>query len=264
MQKPRIVLKVGSSNLCNGIIIDKMQIKALAHIIHNLKTKFDVILVSSGAVASGYTALQLDKNTTQNRQALASIGQPLLIDAYREAFVEHNICISQILLVWRNFDSREQTRLARDTIDTLLAHNVLPIINENDTVGTDEMRFGDNDRLGAYATYYFGAKLLVILSDIDGYFDKNPHQYEDAKILPIVHSIPSKALEEAHSPHEEFATGGIVTKLLAADFLLQHKCMMFLSHGRKLNVLEDFLLHNKHYSGTLFCPKNSNGLGELM
>ena len=254
MQKTRIVLKVGSSNLSNGKIIDKAQIKALAQIIYELRECFDVILVSSGAMASGYTALQIDKNIMHNKQALASIGQPLLMESYREAFREYNIYVAQLLLVWRDFDSRKHTAFAQNTIDTLLAHNVLPIINENDTIATDEMIFGDNDRLGAYVAHYFGAKLLVILSDIDGYFDKNPHQHTDAKIIPIVHSIPQEALQGRHSPHAGFATGGIVTKLLAADFLLGHKGMMFLSNGRKLDVLRDFLLHHNHRCGTLFCP----------
>ncbi len=264
MQKPRIVLKIGSSNLCNGKIIDKTQIKALAQIISELKMRFDVMLVSSGAVASGHTTLHIDRNTLQNKQALASIGQPLLMESYREALKDYAIPAAQLLLVWRDFDSRKNTTFAKDTIDTLLAHNALPIINENDTIATDEMVFGDNDRLGAYVTYYFGAKLLIILSDIDGYFDKNPHQYDDAQILPIVHSIPSQALEQTHSPHGDFATGGIVTKLIAADFLLQRKCMMFLSHGRKLDVLRDFLLHNKQSSGTLFCPADSQGIKTLI
>lgn len=264
MHKPRVVLKVGTSNLCNGKVIDTIQIQALAQLIAEIKQNYDVILVSSGAVASGYTALQLNKNILQNKQALTSIGQPLLMESYRQAFKEYNICIAQLLFIWRDFDSRKHTSYAQNTIDTLLKHNVLPIINENDTIATDELVFGDNDRLGAYVAYYFGAKLLVILSDIDGYFDKNPHQYTDAKILPIVHSIPQDALEEGHSPNDGFATGGIVTKLLAADFLLQRQCMMFLSHGRKLNVLRDLLLHRKHTSGTLFCPKQSQGLTETL
>lgn len=264
MQKPRIVLKVGSSNLCNGKIIDKAQIQALAEIISELKVKYDVILVSSGAVASGHTALHIDRSVLQNKQALASIGQPLLMESYRNAFTQYDIVIAQVLLVWRDFDSRRHTDYAKNTIDTLLAHNVLPIINENDTIATDEIVFGDNDRLGAYVAHYFGAKLLVILSDIDGYFDKNPHHHADAKILAKVHSIPPHALEQIHSPHGDFATGGIVTKLMAADFLLQHQCMMFLSHGRKLNVLRDFLLHKSHTSGTLFCPLDSQGIEALI
>ncbi|TLD96023.1 glutamate 5-kinase [Helicobacter jaachi] len=264
MQKVRIVLKVGTSNLCNGEEIDKGQILNLAQIISELKVRFDVILVSSGAMASGYTKLQIPRDCVQNRQALASIGQPLLMESYRVALEQCNILSAQLLLTGGDFDSRKSTHFARNTIDVLLAHNVLPIINENDATATSELIFGDNDRLSAHVAHYFDAKLLVILSDIDGYFDKNPHQYPDAKILPIVHSISESALQESHTPHSHFATGGIVTKLMAADFLLKRNGMMFLSHGRKLDILRDLLLHGLQRSGTLFCPLDSRGLKALV
>lgn len=263
MHKPRIVIKIGSSNLCNGEMIDEGQINALAKLISEIKNRFDVILVSSGAVASGYTRVQLDKSTLQNKQALASIGQPLLMESYRKAFAQFDIPTAQILLAGHDFDSRKSTAFARNTIDALLANNALPIINENDAIATNELVFGDNDRLSAHAAYYFGAKLLAILSDIDGYFDKNPHTDSTAKLLSQVHTIPQNALNQSHTPHSSFATGGIVTKLMAADFLLQRHCMMFLSHGRKLDVLKNFLLHNIQDSGTLFCPVDSKGLQEL-
>lgn len=253
MQKPRIVLKVGTSNLCNGEVIDKAQFSALANIIHELRSRYDVLLVSSGAIASGYTQIKLDKNILQNRQALASVGQHLLMESYIKAFSAHKITTAQILLAGHNFKSQKHTAFAKSTIDTLLANQILPIINENDPVCINEIIFGDNDRLSAHVAYHFGARLLVILSDIDGYFDKDPHRHDDAKLIKVVNSIKKDALKQAHSPHEKFSTGGIVTKLMAADFLLKKQRMMFLSHGRKLEVLRDFLLSFNHSSGTLFC-----------
>lgn len=255
--KPRVVLKVGSSNLCNGDFIDRGQIDALAELIAALKMRYDVILVSSGAVASGFTLLPIDKSSLQNKQALASIGQPLLMESYHQAFQAHHIPTAQLLLCGHDFDSRKSTAFARDTINALLANNALPIINENDAIATSELIFGDNDRLSAHIAYYFGAALLVILSDIDGYFDKNPHTHKDAKILPLVHSISESSLTQSHSPHEKFATGGIVTKLMAADFLLQRKRAMFLSHGRKLEHIKSLLLQGESAIGTLFCPQDS-------
>lgn len=252
--KPRIVLKVGTSILCNGEFIDDNQIKALAALIATLKARYDVLLVSSGAVASGYTKLRIDKSSMQNKQALASIGQPLLMKSYALAFAPYEIPTAQLLLAGHDFDSRKSTAFARGTIDALLAHNALPIINENDPIATSELVFGDNDRLSAHVAHYFGARLLVILSDIDGYFDKNPHEFANARILPRVDSIPQSALDEKHTPHGSFATGGIVTKLMAADFLLKRGGAMFLSHGRKLEVVENLLLREIQSSGTLFCP----------
>ncbi|TLD81762.1 glutamate 5-kinase [Helicobacter sp. MIT 05-5293] len=258
--KHRIVLKVGSSTLCDGTTIHTDQMNALATLIKDLRQYYDVILVSSGAVAIGHTKLCINKNTLQNKQALASIGQPLLIESYRKSFESHQIHIAQLLLAGHDFDSRKSTDFARGTIDALLANNVLPIINENDAIAISEIVFGDNDRLSAYIAYYFGAKLLIILSDIDGYFDKNPHQYDDAKILSLVNHIPQQTLEAQHTPHGQFATGGIVTKLMAADFLLQKGSAMFLSHAHKLHIVRDLLLEHKQTSGTLFCPKDSQGL----
>ena len=261
--KHRIVLKVGSSILCDGKAIDSHQISALATLIADLFLYYEIILVSSGAMASGYTQLQIDKHILQNKQALSSIGQPLLMETYRKAFESHQICTAQLLLAGHDFDSRKRTDFARNTINTLLAHNILPIINENDATAVSEIVFGDNDRLSAHIAHYFNAKLLIILSDIDGYFDKNPHQHNDAKILPLVHQIPRESLKAKHSPHGEFATGGIVTKLMAADFLLQKGDKMFLSHGRKLEIIRKLLLEQKQLSGTLFYPADSKGLDDL-
>lgn len=255
--KERVVLKVGSSNLCNGEIIDQNQIAALSALIYDLRAKYDVILVSSGAAASGYTQMQIDKSSIQNKQALASVGQPLLMESYRKAFATYDIVTAQLLLSGHDFDSRKRTGFAARTIDVLLANGVLPIINENDVIAITEFNFGDNDRLSAHVAHFFNAKLLVILSDIDGYFDKNPHEHKNAHIFPIIHSIPKEAMSQSHTPHGIFATGGIVTKLMAADFLLKRDKMMFLSHGRKLDVVRELLLNGNQTSGTLFCVKDS-------
>ena len=249
--KPKIVLKVGSSNISNGQRIDEDKIAAIARLISELRARYDVLLVSSGAVASGYTRLKIDKSLLPNKQALASIGQPLLMQTYRTRFQEYGIEVAQILLTKNNFDSRTQTKCAKDCIDTLLAHSILPIINENDSTALTEF-VGDNDRLSAYVAHYFGAQLLVILSDIDGYFDKNPALDSNAKIRPQVERIDPAELEAPHTPNASFATGGIVTKLMAAHFLLKRDKAMFLTNGNNLEVLRALLLEGRQTSGTLF------------
>ena len=125
-------------------------------------------------------------------------------------------------------------------------------INENDTIATDELAFGDNDQLSAHSTFYFQADILVILSDIQGYFDKNPTIFKDAKIRKIVNKIDEKDLIQEVSPNNQFATGGIVTKLRAAKFLMDNNLPMFLTSGFDLSGIKDFLLLGKHNSGTLF------------
>lgn len=248
----RIVIKVGTSNLSDGQKIWIEAIERIAQSIAKLSCQFEIILVTSGAVASGYTKLRLDRSKIMCKQALASIGQPLLLETYRKVFEKYGILNAQILLCGHDFDSRSCTQNAKDTIEVLLSNKVLPIINENDALATAELKFGDNDRLSAHVAYYFDADLLVILSDIDGYYDKNPHEFSDAKLLKHISSIPEEKLKTDYDPHGHFATGGIVTKLIAADFLIQRGKRMFLCNGQKLEMLEKFLLEGIQESGTVF------------
>jgi glutamate 5-kinase len=248
----RVVLKVGSAVLTENGELQLQRIRNLVDFIVELKSKHDVILVSSGAVAAGYTELPLDKSIIANKQALASIGQPLMMSKYRKKFKEHNVKVSQVLITEDDLDSRKRTSHAKHAIDTLLSHGVVPIINENDVTATEELVFGDNDQLSAHVCHHFDADMLVILSDIDGYYDKNPRDYADAKILKEVSSIPTCELDVSHTPNNEFATGGIVTKLLAASYLLSKNKMMFLSSGYDLSNVREFLIDGVHNKGTLF------------
>ncbi|RDU62418.1 glutamate 5-kinase [Helicobacter sp. MIT 14-3879] len=250
--KNRLVIKVGSSIVSNGDILVLEQIEALCEFIANIKDKFDVILVSSGAVASGYTKLHLDKSCIENKQALASIGQPLLMAAYKKALKDYNIIPAQLLLIGSTFDSRKRTAYAKKTIEILLENNILPIINENDSIAQGELVFGDNDRLSAYVAHYFDADMLIILSDVYGYYDKNPLEFKDAKLIKNISNIKNKHFNKEQKTGSKFSIGGIVTKLIAADFLLKHNKKMFLCSGFDLNPSLDFLLYKKHNLGSLF------------
>lgn len=249
----RVVLKVGSAVLTQDGKLALERLQNLVDLIALLKQKdIEVILVSSGAVAAGFTSLQLDKKSVTNRQALAAIGQPLLMKHYKTRFKEHGITCAQMLLIADDFDSRKRTAFAKGAIEVLLQNKVLPIINENDVTATDELLFGDNDQLAAHVTYYFEADILAILTDIDGYYNKNPHQHDDAVLEKFVTSINDTMLEGEHTPNTEFATGGIVTKLKAADFLLKRDVPMYLSSGFDLTYAKEFLANNNHIGGTLF------------
>jgi glutamate 5-kinase len=252
----RIVIKVGSHVLSEKGSMCKARMFALTQLIADLKAKGnEVILVSSGAIAAGYTQLAIKRDTVANRQALAAIGQPLLLKMYQEKFAKFDILCSQVLLSADVFESKKHVEHAKVAIDTLLKNNVVPIINENDTVSIEELVFGDNDRLSAHCTYYFDASLLVILSDINAYYDKDPNQYDDAKQRAIVNEISNDELTAEHNPNNEFATGGIVTKLQSADFLLKHNREMFLASGFNLANVRSYLLDKKHIGGTLFTPQ---------
>jgi len=253
VSRRRIVIKVGSHVLTEKGAVAKKRMMALVELIAKLKAdRQEVILVSSGAVAAGYTKLQIDKSNVANKQALAAIGQPLLLGMYQEKFSQHRILCSQVLLVADDFDSRRRTAYAKVAIDKLLEHGVVPIINENDVTATEELVFGDNDRLSAHAAYYFDADMLAILSDIDAYYDKDPHCHDDACVRRIVHDIEASELQAAHTPSNSFATGGIVTKLQSAAFMLEHGKEMFLASGFDLSDAESFLVHGIHKGGTLF------------
>lgn len=171
---------------------------------------------------------------------------------YKKRFHDYDINCAQMLLIENDFDSRKRTKNAQKVMEILLSNNVIPIINENDVIANDELLFGDNDQLAAHVAYYFNADLLVILSDIDGYYDKNPREYEDAKMQKIVTNIEESQLQMVHTPNSEFATGGIVTKLKAANFLINRNIPMFMSSGFDLTNAYDFLLNDNHISGTLF------------
>ena len=250
----RLVIKVGTAVLTQDGQLALERMDNLVNLISKLKNEknLQVILVSSGAVGAGFTSLKLDKKIVANKQALAAIGQPLLLKHYKKRFKQHNIVCAQMLFIADDFDSRKRSKNAQNVMEILLDNNILPIINENDVIATDELVFGDNDQLAAHVAYYFKADMLAILSDIDGYYNKNPREFSDAILQKNISQIDSSQLKMKHSANSEFATGGIVTKLKAADFLMQKGIPMYLSSGFDLTNAYDFLVEGNHKSGTVF------------
>lgn len=248
----RIVVKVGSHILSEQNRLAKERMFKLIEFVSSLMDKYEVILVSSGAVAAGYSKLKLDKSMLANRQAIASVGQPYLMSVYQKKLAKFDKTASQLLLTAYDFDSRSATEHAKNAVDILLKNGVLPIINENDTTATEELVFGDNDQLSARVAYYFDADMLVVLSDIDGYYDSDPRKNENAKMHKKVSFIDEKDLQICVDPNHAFATGGIVTKLKAADFLMKKNKKMFMASGFNLSGVSSFLLEGEHKGGTLF------------
>jgi len=249
----RVVLKVGSAVLTQDGELALDRLASLVEFIVELKNNDnEVILVSSGAVAAGYTVIQLDKTEISKKQTLASVGQSLLMETYRRKFNRYNIICSQVLLEASIFKDKIRLKHAKDAINEMLVNNIVPIINENDVTAVEELVFGDNDQLSAHITHHFGADLLVILTDIDGYYDDNPQKNTNAKLQKNINKIDKNSLNISHSANTQFATGGIVTKLKAADFLLNKNKKMYLTSGFDLRYAKDYLLKNKHTNGTLF------------
>jgi glutamate 5-kinase len=217
----RIVIKIGSSSLTGsaGSNLDATAVEKIVTVIASLKARgAEVALVSSGAIAAGLAPLKLSSRPKDlaTQQAAASVGQGLLIARYNQAFSEHSILSSQVLLTTEDVVRRSHYQNAHQTLSKLLSLGVVPIINENDTVGTQEIRFGDNDRLAALVALLISADLLVLVSDIDALYDAPPSQ-AGAKAIHEVHAmeeIDSIALGGAGSAG--VGSGGMVTKVEAA------------------------------------------------
>ncbi|MFA5703492.1 MAG: glutamate 5-kinase [Advenella sp.] len=238
----RIVIKVGSSLVTNnGKGLDNTAIRQWAAQIAALrKQNKQVVLVSSGSVAEGMARLNWHTRpkAMNELQAAAAIGQMGLIQAYETAFHEHNICAAQILLTHEDLADRERYLNARSTLFTLLDLGVIPIVNENDTVVTDEIRLGDNDTLGALVTNLIEADVLIILTDQSGLYDSDPRKNPQAKLISVA-TAGDPALEEmAGGAGSNIGTGGMATKVLAAKRAANSGAHTVIASGRELNVLE--------------------------
>ena len=248
----RVVDKVGSAVLTQYGVIALDRMRALVDFLSELQKENEVILVSSGAVAAGYTKLKLDRSVLKNKQALAAIGQPVLMKTYAKKFATHEIITAQVLVSAANFSKTDDIERIKNTVDTLLSSGVIPIVNENDATATEELVVGDNDQLSAYMTKHTDSDILIILSDIDAFYDSDPRVNPHAKILKVVNTIDKNELEKEVNPNNVFATGGIVTKLKAADYLLACGIDMFLTSGFDLTHVKSFMLEKNHIGGTFF------------
>lgn len=251
----RIVIKVGSSVLTETTKIANERMLNLVSLISEARKKYEIILVSSGAVAAGYTAVQLNRSIPTSKKVLASVGQPILMSSYKNMFDIFDITISQILLTEDDFDSAVHTEIFQEIIERTLRNDILPIVNENDISTTPDQLFGDNDQLSAHVAYHTGADILIILSDIDGYYDSNPKDNPKAQIRRLVTEIKEEELNQKHTPNSKFATGGIVTKLKAAEYIMSKDKEMFLCNGYDLTCARKFLIEGIHNKGTLFSKK---------
>lgn len=220
--KKRIVIKVGSSSLVHQETgeLDFVKIEKMIRIISDLKNQGkDVVLVSSGAVSVGRKILGLSKKpeVLSMIQACAALGQGELMMLYQKLFMEYNNKAAQVLLTFDVITNDERRRNAQNTLKQLLDLDVIPIVNENDTVATEEIEFGDNDTLSAIVSTLIGADMLVLLTDIDGFYTDNPHKNPDAKRLSVIDEIDDDIKHMAHGSGSEFGTGGMYTKVAAAQ-----------------------------------------------
>ena len=238
----RIVIKVGSALMADE---SKGAVRAdwlanLADEIAKLKAGGrDVVMVSSGAIAVGrlHLGLKPGKLPLEEKQAAAATGQIRLAHAYQEALARHDITVAQVLLTLDDTEERRRYLNARNTIDTLLKLGAVPVINENDTVATDEIRFGDNDRLGARVAEMISADTLVLLSDVDGLYTGDPRSDAAAKFIPEIREITPEIEAMAGVAASEMSNGGMVTKLMAGRIAMAAGCRMAIADGRPVGAL---------------------------
>lgn len=249
----KIVIKVGSHVLSDDGKISLARVDSLCDLLYLLMQKYEVILVSSGAIACGQAQINLERDSVLNKQILAAIGQAHLMQVYTSSLSRYGKFCAQLLLNASDFDSRKRTNYAKSVVLGLLKLGVLPIINENDATATAEIVYGDNDRLSAAAALHFEADMLVMLSDIDGYYDADPRTNKNAKIRKIVSALDDDEIStHTNKSGSKHGTGGIATKLIAAKMLLDENKSAFLASGFDLSVVKDFLLNDKQNGGTLF------------
>jgi glutamate 5-kinase len=252
----RIVIKIGSRVLTReeaGLDLDR--IDSLAADVAGLRNAgCEIILVSSGAVAAGRNALGFEEKprTIPQKQAAAAVGQSRLMHAYDEAFSRHGFTVAQILLTREDLADRQRFLNARATLDTLLAFGAIPIINENDTVAVEEIKFGDNDNLSALVTNLVEAHLLVILTDIEGFYEADPRTNPDARLLTLVKSVTRDVERAAGGAGSSVGTGGMATKVAAARKVGKSGVPTLMLNGRRPGIVNRALAGTEE--GTLFLP----------
>ena len=219
------------------------------------KEGMEVILVSSGAIAAGLRKMGVSKRpqSLSQQQAVAAIGQSSLIMAYEEAFGSHGYKVAQILLTRDDLTHRRRYLNARNTLFTLLSWKIIPIINENDTVVVDEIKFGDNDNLSAMVTNLTESQILVNLTNIDGLYDKDPRTHSDATFLEVVEKVDRRLTRSASSIPGFLGTGGMATKVRAAQNMALRGVPTIIANGLKPNILNRIFSGKKE--GTLFLPR---------
>ncbi len=255
----RIVIKVGTSTLTYSTgRINLRRIEMLTRTLADLcHAGREIILVSSGAVSVGMSKIGMAEKpkTVREKQASSAIGQSELMSIYGKLFGEYNCDVAQVLLTKNVIEDEQRKKNAITTFNTLLEWGVIPIVNENDVISTEEIEFGDNDTLAAMVAGLIKADLLILLSDIDGLYSADPHRDENAHLIDEIDEITDDLFHIAGSAGSSRGTGGMVTKLIAAKSVMSAGINMVIANGQNPAVIYD-ILDGKRV-GTLFMGKSA-------
>lgn len=259
-KKQRIVIKVGSSTLTHATgKLNYYRIERLVRDIADLANQGkEMVLVSSGAVSAGMGPLGLASRpkTIREKQAVAAVGQGVLLHTYEKMFREYGQTVGQVLLTRLDAQDRKKFMNSRNTLLTMMGMGVIPIINENDVVTIDELKIGDNDTLSAMVSSIIDADLLIILSDVDGLYTANPQTHADAKIIPLVKEIDKHCYDIAGGAGSSIGTGGMYTKIQAASMATAAGVDMVIASGSMDGVIRRICQGEE--IGTMFQAKDSN------
>ena len=264
--KKKIVIKIGSSSLMHDEtgLVNFRKLEKLVRIICDLKNQDkDVILVSSGAIAVGRQTIGLTTKpkTVSLKQACASVGQAQLMMMYQKLFMEYNHLAAQVLLTFDAITNEERRRNAENALNEILQQGIIPIVNENDTVATEEIEFGDNDTLSAIVAHLINADLQIILSDIDGLYTDDPHKNPDAKKLSVVDIIDERIDNMAKGAVTSYGTGGMSTKISAARIATDSGADMAILNANNLDIINQFM--DGEDVGTLFLANETDEFDTL-
>lgn len=253
-QAKRIVIKVGTSTLIyNNGKVNYGRIEALARVISDLMNQEkEIVLVSSGAIGVGVAKMNLKQRPTaiKDKQAVSAVGQCELMHIYSRSYMDFGRMVGQILLTRDVVQQKEGYDNVKNTIMTLLECGILPIVNENDSISVEEIKFGDNDTLSAIVSIIVDADLLIALTDTDGYYDKDPNTCEDAVLIDEVAVIDADIMQYAGNSSSKCGTGGMQTKIHAAQKATEHGIDMVIANGKNPEILYDILQGKK--IGTYF------------
>ena len=249
----KLVIKLGSST-----VIDKRGnfkyswVNSLIKDIRKLKKNRDIVVVSSGAIALGQSYLKIKKKKikVEIKQAIAAIGQISLAKEFQKIFEKNDLKTAQILISPDDTEQRRRAINVKRTFENLFKLNAIPIVNENDTTATTEIKYGDNDRLAARVAQIIGADVLIIFSDTDGLYDKS----KERKLIPEVRNLTEDIYELAEKKINNYGSGGMITKLEAAKICMNSGCHMYISNGNNLNPIKNMFLKKRY---TCFFPKIS-------
>ncbi|MBN1468564.1 MAG: glutamate 5-kinase [Fusobacteriaceae bacterium] len=256
-QVKRVVIKVGTTTLTHDTgLLNLERIEILVRQISNLHNHgYEVVLVTSGAIGAGMGKLNLNERPKNlpEKQAIAAVGQVALIHLYQKIFAEYGKTVGQLLLTASDINERNRYLNGRNTCFSLFNLGVIPIINENDAIAVEEIKVGDNDTLSAFVSTLIDADLLIILSDIDGLYDSNPKKNPNAKLISLVPQLNEEIINMAGGSDSKFGTGGMATKLNAAEIAINSGTNMVIAQGNKPENL--MAIVKGEDIGTLFVKK---------